>query len=58
MQRANHLKVDSTTERDRHDLETKQLRQTLKVAANEGDELRVRDHSGQLVAPRQPLKKG
>lgn len=58
MQRANQLKSDGAKDKEKHEQETKQLRQTIKVAANEGDELRVRDHSGQYMPPRGPLKKG
>ena len=38
MQRANQLKTDSLRERERHELEIKELCQTIKVAGNDGGE--------------------
>lgn len=39
MQRANQLKMESSKEKDRHDQDIKQLRQSIKVSGGgEGDE--------------------
>lgn len=60
MLRANQLKADSMKERDKHEQESKQLRQTIKVAMADGtDPLsgEMGSSSGMLLQ-RQPLKKG
>lgn len=60
MLRANQLKANSSKERDKHDQESKQLRQTLKVAMSDGtDPMSGEMGPASVMMPnRQPLKKG
>lgn len=57
MLRANQLKTDGMKEKDKHDQESKQLRQTLKVAMSDGTDP-MSGEIGPGVMQRQPLKKG
>lgn len=59
MVRANQLKADSVKDKDKHDQETKHLRQTIKVAMSDGvDPVSGEIGSSGLLVQKQPLKKG
>ena len=59
MLRANQLKADSVMGKDKHEQESKQLRQTLKVAMSDGtDPMSGEMGSTGVIPQRQPLKKG
>ena len=59
MLRANQMKADGMKEKDKHDQESKQLRQTLKVAMSDGtDPMSGEMGPASIMMPRQPLKKG
>jgi len=48
MQRANHLKIESAKERERHELDIKQLRQTIKVTGTEKGDDEMKDFAEQM----------
>lgn len=61
MVRANQLKADNVKNKDKHDQESKHLRQTIKVAMTDGTDPmsgEIGGGGGGMAMHRQPLKKG
>ena len=56
MQRANQLKLDSAKEKERHEQDIKQLRQSIKVSGVDGDD-DMKDFADHIHA-QAPRKKG